>query len=82
MENAETIKKPKPKKIFGRVTVSLLNVRKEPTIGSDPLTVISKDTRVLILESPLNSEFYKVSVEGVEGYCMKEFVEVKNNAGK
>lgn len=63
---------------MGTVTGCLkLNVRKKPSIKSDPICTVDAKTKLVILESD-NADWYKVEVEkGVEGYCMKKYVDVK-----
>lgn len=55
-----------------------LNVRKEAKPGSEVLLIIDKDTEVNILLEESTEEFYKVTTSsGVEGYCMKQYIEIK-----
>lgn len=70
--------KKQPKK-FGVVTYIRLNVRQRPSFDSDVITVIEENQKVQIISSKSNSDFYKVIVNGVEGYCAKDFVEVIDN---
>lgn len=59
----------------------LLNVRKENNKGSEIIGIISADTEVEVDLSVDTSteEFYKVIVipSGLEGYCMKKFINLK-----
>lgn len=60
----------------GTVICDKLNVRKAPTKGSTVLKIISKDTKVKILDSA-NDVWYKVCVDNIgTGFCMKEFIKV------
>lgn len=68
-----------PKKIIrkGTVTAGLLNLRSEPNISAEIISVMKKGCIVLILSSK-DSEFYKVNYNNIEGYCCKEYIrEVK-----
>lgn len=62
----------------GYVNVPKLNVRKLPSPTATPVTVINKDTKVLIDPDYETVEWVKVTLEsGIEGYCMKKFITVK-----
>lgn len=55
-----------------------LNVRRNPTLSAKPLTVINKGSEVQIDTNNSTSEWYKVcTTNGIEGYCMKEFITIK-----
>lgn len=55
-----------------------LNVRKDSKKDSDVLCIIAKDSEVQINQNESTEEFYKVvTPSGIEGYCMKKFIEVK-----
>ena len=55
-----------------------LYVRKEGKKESDVLCIIEKDSEVQINLDESTEEFYKVvTPSGIEGYCMKKFIEVK-----
>lgn len=61
----------------GSVICKNLNVRKEPTKDSMILQIISKDTMVEILDDT-DDVWYKIRVGEVgSGFCMKEFIKVK-----
>ena len=60
---------------FGKVNCSKLNVRKEPSINSDPLCIIEHGTRMEISE--FNGEWVKIlTPDGVSGYCMRKFIDL------
>lgn len=61
---------------LGKVTTNLLNVRKEPDINSVILDIIKKDTIVKINFEKSDDIFYKVYANNINGYCMKEYIEV------
>ena len=57
-----------------------LYVRKEPVAGSDAICTINKDSKVQIdlKGTEPENDFYKVvTSEGIEGYCMKKFINIK-----
>lgn len=63
-------------KVNGVVNCPLLNVRKDASPDSDVITTIEQNTKVLILGD--ENDFYNVSLKsGVEGYCVKQFIDVK-----
>ena len=66
-----------PETVVGIVNYcSNLSVREQPSSGSAIICTIPVNTEVLI-EADV-SGFYKVCLEsGVEGYCRKDFVDVK-----
>lgn len=56
-----------------------LNVRVAPNSEADVACVILFDTEVIINEKESTEDFYKVCLpSGVEGYCMKRFIEIQN----
>lgn len=58
---------------FGVVVGGLLNFRKRPNFDSDVIKILEEGTKVKII-SDKNTNFYKVLVDEVEGYCMKKFI--------
>lgn len=55
-----------------------LNVRKDPNKESKVLCVIDKNTEFTVNLTKSTEDFYKVTLSnGVEGYCMKEFISIK-----
>ena len=55
-----------------------LNVRKEPHPKAEVVCVLDKGTNVVIDESDLTDNYYKVYTEaGAEGYCMKDYITIK-----
>lgn len=56
---------------------SRLNVREKGSMKSTVLKVIDAGTEVDILEIPSNGQFYKIKIEDVIGYCVKDFIELK-----
>ena len=56
---------------------SRLNVREKGSMKSTVLKVIDAGTEVDILEIPSKGQFYKIKIEDIIGYCVKDFIEVK-----
>lgn len=55
-----------------------LNLRKEPSLEAYILTEVLSGSTLLINEEESTDEFYKVcTASGLEGYCMKTFVNIK-----
>ena len=60
---------------FGKVNCSKLNVRKEPSIHSNPLCIVEYGTRMEISE--FNGEWVKIlTPDDVSGYCMRKFIDL------
>ena len=60
---------------FGKVNCSKLNVRKGPSIHSNPLCIVEHGTSMEIGE--FNDEWIKVlTPDGVSGYCMRKFIDL------
>lgn len=69
--------KPVNDTAFGIVTCALLNVRESPDADADVTTTIHKGHKLMIDVNASTDDFYSVCTEtGVEGYCMKQFIEV------
>ena len=77
-EVVEEIVEPKVEPKLGVIVDCIkLNVRKEPTIKSDVACVLEAVSNFVVNEEESTEEFYKVvTVDGVEGYCMKRFVKL------
>lgn len=68
--------KPEPK--TGIVTANKLNIRKLPAIGAQVVAVVDQNAALMIDRDYETVEWIKVcTAAGIEGYCMKKFVEVK-----
>ena len=79
-EEEKKVEPAKPKKIkhvIGTVIADQLRVREEPDTEADTLLIIKKDDPVTIDEAGSTDLFYKVTVGGKIGYCMKEFISLK-----
>lgn len=82
IEEIETIAPiaPEPKKTVRGVVVGCfnLNVRTGPRKDFDVICEIPSESEVEIDESESFEDFYKIcTASGVEGFCMKKFIEVR-----
>ena len=70
---------PKKESKVGVVAHCLkVNLRSEAITGNNIITVLPAGTALVIDEDETTDKFYKVTTEtGLEGYCMKQFIEVK-----
>ena len=76
-EVVEKVVEPIPEpKTYGVVNCSKLNVRKGPSIHSNPLCIVESGTKMEI--ETFNDEWVKVvTPDDVFGYCMKKFIDLK-----
>lgn len=66
-----------PKNLGKVVDCVKLNVREEPSTKASVVFEIPVGSTVFIDETCSTDEFYKICTEhGVEGYCMKKFIEI------
>ena len=74
-----TPRDPEPEIVVGIVSnCPRLRVRKTPSPNAPVLTEIVKGSEVAIDESKSTGYFYAVVTEsGVEGFCMKEYIQVR-----
>lgn len=66
-------------KIVGHISnCEKLNIRIEPSLTSEVVTILPVGTELSIDTSESNDEWYKIcTLHGIEGYCMKKFVYVR-----
>ena len=66
-------------KVSGYVNCTRLNVRKDPSVSvGNVINKLNKDDEVLIDLSNSYDIWYKISTaSGIEGYCLKEFIYLK-----
>ncbi len=71
--------KPEPVTVFGIVSdCERLNIRESPSIDSDSIGVIERDSEIMIDEANSTDEFYSVCTKaGIEGFCMKQFISIR-----
>ena len=67
----------KKKIIIGTVNCDNLFLREEPDKESDALYVMHKGEAVSINLDESTSTFYKVTVSGTIGFCVKEFITIQ-----
>lgn len=78
VEELPTIEGDGNEPLVGVVTTRL-NIRSNPEVGDNVVTVVSEGTVVMIDYPVADGDWFKVYTEaGVEGYCMKKFVKVSN----
>lgn len=74
----EVVEEPE-KEVLGYVNCTRLNVRKDPHIVvNNVIGILKENDEVLIDLSKSEDIWYKIStVSGVNGYCLKEFIDLK-----
>jgi uncharacterized protein YgiM (DUF1202 family) len=74
----EAPKPEKPKTVTGIVVdCAKLNVRKAPAVNADVVCVLDKGSQVEINMPKSKKEWFSVcTAAGIEGYCMRKYVEV------
>lgn len=71
-------KKRFEQKLFGIVHDCFrLNVRKEPSLASDILSVVPEGTKVELCNGFSDAAWYKVTIDGREGFALKQYVKVR-----
>jgi len=84
--NQKVLKDPTPKKVAppkepveGLIdNCGFLNVRKTPSAKADVLSVLKRGTVVMVDLDGSTENYYKVAVGKTEGYCVKEFIFIKD----
>ena len=72
----ETTESKAPSNKKGVVICQNLNMRKAPTLGSSILQILTKDTKIEIIDNA-DDAWYKVRTsKGTIGFCMKEFIKL------
>ena len=77
VETVETV--TLPASVTGTVfNCSKLNVRVKPAIDAEVVTLLNNDSKVEIDPARSTSDWFKITTAaGVEGYCMRKFVNAK-----
>lgn len=66
-----------PNIAYGKIAnCTKLNIRNKPRKDGDIVTVIDTKANVEIYPDESTKGWYKVNVKGINGYCMKEFIEI------
>lgn len=79
VEETEANVQEEPKKVSGIVVdCNRLNIRTKPSINSKPVGNVTVNSEVTINLNQSNDEWLKViTKDGVEGFCMKKYVKIK-----
>lgn len=79
VEKTEANVQEEPKKVSGIVVdCNRLNIRTKPSINSQPVGNVTVNSEVIINLNQSNNEWFKViTKDGVEGFCMKKYVKIK-----
>ena len=79
VEETEANVQEEPKKVSGIVVdCNRLNIRTKPSINSQPVGNVTVNSEVTINFNQSNNEWFKViTKDGVEGFCMKKYVKIK-----
>ena len=79
VEETEVNAQEEPKKVSGIVVdCNRLNIRTKPSINSQPVGNVTVNSEVTINLNQSNNEWFKViTKDGVEGFCMKKYVKIK-----
>lgn len=73
----EEIKPKKSKKmLIGKVIGGTLNLRAEPDSDSEIIHILQNGDAVIIDVEGSTDKFYKVTVDGLIGYCVRSFIVV------
>ena len=76
--NINNIPAPNPNHVEGVVVnCTRLNVRAEANKEAAVVGIFSKGTSVMVELENSTDDFYKIDTLGLEGYCMKNFIEIK-----
>lgn len=77
-ENIEPIEETEPVEKIGVVNSNLLNIRKEPSTNAEVIAIVGILDELSINEKNSTDEWFAVcTVSGVEGFCMKKFVDIR-----
>lgn len=65
--------------VYGRVVeCNKLNLRSEPSTDSKIVSKLNTNDTVVVDLEESSDEFYKIYTEiGIEGFCMKRFIEIE-----
>lgn len=78
-EVVEETEEVTPKTLLGVVTGCLkLNVRKKANIKADVVSVVDAKSEATVYPDDSTKDWYKVTVNGIDGFCMKKFVSIKD----
>lgn len=72
LNNEEPIKKK-----IGFVICNLLYLRNGHSIDDDVIGILDKNQKVEIILNESTSDFYRVHVNDLDGYCMKKYIKIR-----
>lgn len=80
--DAPVVEQPKveePKPIFGVVSgCAKLNIRNAPSLNGNVICTVNENTKLMLILEESTAEWYKVcNSAGLNGFCMKKYVTVK-----
>lgn len=78
VEETQTVETtPKPTLIGTVFNCAKLNIRKEPKMGAEVLTVVKAGTKLKVDTDNSTDEWYQVTTKDkVAGFCMKEYIKL------
>lgn len=73
------VEEPAPKYVVGVVAnCNSLNVREQPDRKADVIAVLRSGTEIQVdIENTLDVWFHVYTATGLDGFCMKEYIDVK-----
>ena len=76
-EVVEVVEEPKP--VFGIVSgCAKLNIRNAPSLNGNVICTVNENTKLMLILEESTAEWYKVcNSAGLNGFCMKKYVTVK-----
>ena len=78
IEAEQVEREPEPQKLGIVINCNNLNIRKHPDLNSDIICAIKRSTEVMIDDNESTEDFYKIcTVSGIEGFCIKQYIEVR-----
>lgn len=74
----EVVEEPVVETLYGIIKgCSKLNIRKKPNTSADVVCIVNEGTEVKINTDGVNGWYGVCTANGIEGYCMSKFVELK-----
>lgn len=75
----EPVETPSSEEMIGEINYSSVNVRSTPMKESgvnNIVKVLKKGNVVSVIDSTDDDKWYKISFDGIDGYCMQEFIDL------
>ena len=74
----EVVEEPVVETLYGIIKgCSKLNIRKKPNTSADVVCIVNEGTEVKINTDGVDGWYGVCTANGIEGYCMSKFVELK-----